>query len=106
MGKKSSDAGLFDRFTRDERGGLTMQMALAFGVLAIAGALFLAPAMQGVGDRYANNYDYSDGYGIDRTVTGSVSRSQRYTVRRSVFSNEPEIICGKAPAPACPRGSR
>lgn len=106
MGKKSSDAGLFGRFARNERGGLTLQMALAFSALAVAGALFLAPAFQVVGDRYANNYGDSDGYGIDRTVTGSVSRSQRYTVRRSVFSTEPEIICGRAPAPACPRGSR
>lgn len=98
----SRSRGQASRFRHDRRGGLPMQMALIFGAVGVAAALLLAPALEETTRQYAAD----DGFGIDRTVTGSVRRAERYTIRRSVLSDRPEIICGRGAAPACGRDAR
>ena len=76
-----------------------MQMALAFGVVGIAAAVLLTPVLQDASDDVASN----DPFGVDLTVTGSVARANRYVIRQSVLSAEPEIICGSGRAQCQPR---
>ena len=92
------------RFARDQRGGLTMQAALAFAGFGLALALLGAPMIQSASTQYAENQSP----GIDRMTTSSISSSNgdRYTIRKSVLWKEPQILCGTKITPACLPGNR
>lgn len=73
-------------FFRSTSGETSVQLATFFGALAILIALVSAPLLDEASRTFAENQSY----GIDRTVTGSIERSNRYTVRRSVL-DDPDI---------------
>lgn len=81
---------LATRLARDERGAAPIRMALIFSAAAIAGAVLLTPLLRDATQKIAS----SEAFGIDRTLTGSVRKADRYTIRQSVLSPEPVIICG------------
>lgn len=73
----------------DTAGFGALRIALLFGSAAVALALVLMPALQGVtGDRYAGG-----DYGIDTMTTGSVGYNGNYTIRRSVLQSSPNSVC-------------
>ncbi len=78
------------RFFKDSNGGTTLQVALLFGAIGLAVALLATPALDAASQRIA-----SSEYGVDQTVTGSVSKSSKYILRRSILSPEPQKICKK-----------
>ncbi len=79
---------LTHRFLRNECGSASVQVALVFGAAGIALALVGAPLMQGAGNRFAS------GASVDRTTTGAITTTNRYTVRRSVLHGGEEVVCG------------
>ena len=84
-------------FVRED-GFTSLQMALGFGLFGLAAAALLVPASN-QSNRQVAQGDFSGVAGIDRTVTGSVrgqqqnSRTQRYTIRRSVLQSDREARC-------------
>jgi Flp pilus assembly pilin Flp len=70
-----------DGLRRDESGGAAVQSALMFGAIAMALSVLIAPQLKNAVDVYAENR----GLGIDRVITGSVEKSKRYTIRKSVL---------------------
>lgn len=78
----------FVQYFENKEGGL-LRSVMLFGVgvmaISIAGASFL--------DDYSEQYAENQGYGIDGTVTGSVTKTKRYTLQRSVLSAETVLIC-------------
>ena len=68
-------------FANDRHGGASVQTALLFGAVAIALSVLTAPFLEEAADTYAENR----ALGIDRVMTGSVKKSRRYTIRRSVL---------------------
>ena len=85
------------RFLRDAGGGMTMQAELIFGAAGLAMALIGPPLMESAGTYMAQ----ATPDGIDRTTTGSVSNGTRYTIRKSVLSDTPQIVCGSRVSSAC-----
>ena len=68
-----------------------VRVALLFGSIAVAFALILGPIV----DRGAGNLvaERSMSAELDRTATGSISRTNEYTVRRSVLQSSPTSVC-------------
>jgi hypothetical protein len=68
-----------------------LRVALLFGSAAVAFALILTPFV----DRGAGSVVASRGVAteLDQTATGSISRSDEYTVRRSVLQSSPASVC-------------
>lgn len=68
--------------------GMTMLRAtLLFGSAGVALALILTP----VADRFSR--DPNIGVGLDYTATGSIDRSNSYTIRRSVLQKDAGALC-------------
>lgn len=84
-------------FMRDAGGGMAMQAALVFGAAGLALALVGPPLMESAGSRLVAARQG----GIDRTTTGSVSTGGRYTIRKSVLSDTPQVVCGARVSRAC-----
>ncbi len=63
-----------------------VRVALLFGSAAIALALIIAPVAE-------KQFVRQSGGGLDLMSTGSIGRSDIYTVRRSVLQNSPGSIC-------------
>jgi hypothetical protein len=98
MRTKNRHDGFAGRFIRDARGMAAMDTALWFGAVGLALAVFAAPLLDHAVQTYAQNRSF----GIDRTLTGSVDGGgDRYTIRRSVLTEEPQILC-RASSPNCP----
>jgi hypothetical protein len=92
----------FNAFGQNRHGGVPVQMALVFGAAGILAAVLMTPLLQESAQRYAGN----DGYGVDQTLTGSIGPGQRYTIRKSVLSPEPEIFCGPSSSSSCGKARR
>lgn len=60
-----------------------MTMTLIVAGVTIAVAVASAPFL----DKAADQYSAAGFSGIDRTITGSVSQTKRYTIRRSVLDD-------------------
>ncbi len=86
-----------ESFLRDAGGGVAMQAALVFGAAGLALALIGPPLMENAGSRLIAARQG----GIDRTTTGSVSTGGRYTIRKSVLSDTPQVVCGARVSRAC-----
>ena len=85
-------------FWRDRRGIMDTQMAFLVAGVSLAVAVLAAPVLQGAVAGYAQNR----ALGIDRVMTGSVSDGKRVTVRRSVLSENPTVICASGSRQSCP----
>ena len=72
-------------FGGDRSGQSTVQMAAFFGALAVVVALVGAPLLDKASKEYADNR----AFGIDQVITGSIEKSKRYTVRKSVLDPQP-----------------
>lgn len=81
----------------DEQSGSALRIALLFGALAIGTAVLAVPFLQGAAAYYAE----SGAPGTDRITTGSVGGADRYTIRRSVLTVQPEKICGTKNIRSC-----
>jgi hypothetical protein len=68
-----------------------LRVALLFGSAAVAFALILTPFI----DRGAGSVVAGRGMAVelDQTATGSISKSDRYTVRRSVLQSSNRAVC-------------
>ena len=60
--------------------GHSIHLALLFAVVAIATAVVASPWLDSTSRQYAGT-----GFGLDRTMTGSVQEPRRYTIRKSVL---------------------
>lgn len=74
-----------------DAGSGALRIALLFGSVAVAFALFLVPIMSR-NDGYSFG-GRSSGQGLDQMSTGSISKSNAYVVRRSVLQQTPNSIC-------------
>lgn len=80
-----------------ENDGSVLRLALLLGAIVLGVSVLVAPFLQNQAARYA-------GYGvagIDRLVTGSVQKTERYTVRRSVLWAEPRTVCQSPDSSIC-----
>jgi hypothetical protein len=87
----------YRRFQRDRSGMADPQTALLIAGISLAVAVLAAPMLQGAADSYAQNR----GFGIDRVLTGAVGTSHRVTVRQSVLSENPTVLCSSGSAQLC-----
>lgn len=85
------------RFAGDQHGGLAMRAALAFAAAGLALGLFGAPAMEMATTRLAENHVLD----VDEVTTGSVTPASRYTIRKSVLSEQPQFLCDTRMSKAC-----
>ena len=79
----------FVQFFENKEGGKLLRSVVLFGAAAIAGSIMAASFL----DDYSEQYAASQGYGIDGTVTGSVNKTKRYTLQKSVLSPKTVQIC-------------
>ena len=80
---------------------MTIQNSLLFGTIAVVLAVLAAPLLQNSATNLAMNGLPA---GLDRTLTGSVSRPdtvRTYTISRSVLSAEPIRACEGAVPGSC-----
>lgn len=76
---------------RSSRAGMgVLRIALLFGSAAIAVALMAIPYIEGKQDQFIARGGTA---GIDMMSTGSISRDNTYTVRRSVLQPSPGSVC-------------
>lgn len=68
-----------------------VRIALLFGFVAVALALILVPIADQQSRVYSARGDLPDG--VDNFKTGTVRRSETYTIRRSVLQPSPASIC-------------
>jgi len=80
------------RFVADSKGMTSIEMAVMFGVIAIGFTVFITPYLANESKRLAEN-ELLFGNGIDNTVTGSIPKSGRYTIRRSVLQPSKKSRC-------------
>ena len=77
----------------------TVRLALGFCTLGLLAALFLTPLLDTAAEKLAGLGADEERVGIDRTVTGSVTptqrtdRPRRYIIRRSVMQKNPSAPC-------------
>ena len=71
------------KFLQSESGEGSVQVAVYFGAMALAMALVGVPVLNKASREYADN----QAYGIDQTVTGSIDKPKRYTIRKSVLDD-------------------
>jgi len=70
------------KFRNDNSGSTTLHTALLFGAVAMALSVLLTPQLKKAADAYAEN----SALGIDRVMTGAISKEGKtYTVRKSVL---------------------
>ncbi|MRX35204.1 hypothetical protein [Aminobacter sp. MDW-2] len=75
--------------TARARAGI-LRVSLLFGLIAIALTLFVTPFLE---DRARPILGQLRLDGLDYTATGSVSRTNTYTLRRSVLQETPQSVC-------------
>ena len=68
-------------FLKCRSGESSIQLAAFFGALAVLVALVSTPFLDQASKSYAEN----KAFGIDQVVTGSVKKTKRYTIRKSVL---------------------
>ena len=73
-------------FRRSNSGETTVQLAAFFAAVAAVVALVSTPFL----DRAAKEYAENRSFGIDQVITGSVEKTKRYTVRKSVLDKKTE----------------
>ncbi|MEM9279638.1 MAG: hypothetical protein AAGA76_13795, partial [Pseudomonadota bacterium] len=73
-------------FGKSQSGESSVQLAAFFSALAVAVALMSAPMLNHASKQYAENR----ALGIDNVITGSVEKTKRYTVRKSVLDEFPK----------------
>lgn len=68
-----------------------LRVTLLFGSAIVALALLAVPVL----DNYNDRQEIARGglIGVDTTMTGSISRSNTYTIRRSVLQSSPDSVC-------------
>ncbi len=92
VSKSELGKNLIKRFIWDESGMSSVELAVMFGVVAVGFSLLAAPLLEKTGKRLARNDGFM-GQEIDNVVTGSISKSQRYTIRRSVLQPNKTSQC-------------
>ncbi len=80
------------RFIVDRKGMTSIEIAVMFGVVAIGFTIFITPFITSNSKHLAENGPLF-GNEIDNTVTGSISRPGRYTIRRSVLQPKKTSRC-------------
>lgn len=78
----------FSKFARNTSGNITLKSALLIGAIAMALSVLTAPLLQDATESFTEN----SAMGIDRVLTGSVSKTEKYLIRRSVLSDKEERI--------------
>ena len=73
-------------FRSSQSGETSVQLAAFFSAVAVVVALVSTPFL----DKAAKEYAENRSFGIDQVITGSVNKTKRYTVRKSVFDKNPE----------------
>ncbi len=68
-----------------------LRVTLLFGSAAVALALIAVPLLDKDDSRQQIARDTF--IGLDTTTTGSIGRSDTYTIRRSVLQSSPESVC-------------
>lgn len=86
-----------EQFANNNSGGTALRSAIIFGVAVMALSIVAAPALQDYSEQYASNH----GYGIDGVTTGSVTKTKRYVLHRSVLSKEMVKICVNVDEDVC-----
>jgi hypothetical protein len=75
-------AQILGKFRGHQSGAATLHTALLFGAVAMALSVLLTPQLKNAADAYAEN----SALGIDRVMTGSISKDEKtYTIRKSVL---------------------
>lgn len=90
FGKKTAEDTMSEELDPD--GFSSTQTALGFCALGLLGILFLTPVLSGGAQIVSNELTG----GIDRTVTGSIGKTDntlRYTIRQSVMQSDPSVPC-------------
>ena len=82
---KIRNIGVVRTFNESISGESTIKMAAFFGALAVVVALVGAPMLDKASKEYADNR----AFGIDQVITGSIEKSKRYTIRKSVLDTKP-----------------
>ncbi|MEM7213925.1 MAG: hypothetical protein AAF423_00175 [Pseudomonadota bacterium] len=77
---------MLNKFRRNQSGESTLQLTAFFSALAVVVALMGAPVLEKASQEYAENRSF----GIDQTITGSVNKAKRYTIRKSILDEQPE----------------
>lgn len=80
---------IVSRFFENNAGNMTLRNAMLFGIAVMALSIVAAPALRDYSQQYAAN----NGYGIDRVMTGSISKPKRYVLQKSVLSPKSVLIC-------------
>jgi uncharacterized protein (UPF0333 family) len=83
---------LAKRFIADRRGMASIEVAVLFGVIAVAFAVILTPYLDDRSNRMASNEPLF-GNEVDNMVTGSISKPRRYTIRKSVLQPKNTSRC-------------
>ena len=73
-----------------ERGDTAIRTTLWLGAVALGVAVLAAPVLE----RASRTYADARSYGIDNVLTGSINKTKRYTVRKSVLQPGQSRICG------------
>lgn len=82
-------SSLMSIFFKDNNAGMTLRAAIFFGVGAVLLSVLAVPTLQTYSDQYAE----SRGYGIDHVMTGSIKKTKRYILHKSVLSKNAVHIC-------------
>lgn len=80
---------IVSRFSEDSAEGMTLRAVAMFGIAAAVVSVLAASALQDYSEQYAENQSY----GVDRVMTGSINKTKRYTVHKSVLTKTPVRIC-------------
>ena len=93
MINKTRLSDLGKRFAADRRGMTSIETAMMFGVFAVGFALLATSILDKSGNKnYAQNDSYFD-QPVDNFVTGSISKSRHYTIRKSVLQPSKTSKC-------------
>jgi hypothetical protein len=77
------------RASRLENAGMgVLRITLLFGSAVIAFALLATPALD-----MRTRHGTEGGLGLDLMSTGATTRSEVYTIRRSVLQSRPDAVC-------------
>ena len=87
----------FRRFLLERSGIVDTQTALLIAGVSLAVAVLAAPVLQGAVDSYAQYRTL----GIDRVLTGSVGDNRRLTIRNSVLTQTPVVLCDTKSRQSC-----
>jgi hypothetical protein len=75
----------------DVAGTSLLRIVMLFGSVAVAIALIATQVLDSKYPDYMAQTDYP--VGIDQTITGTIARKDRYTIRRSVLQDSPNSVC-------------